>query len=110
MDMNMEKKNTPRTPTHPASSSPSPAAGATRANGMTVDWRRLEAFQKRAELAGLRMGNPPCEWEPLTEEELAEIAESTRRLNASTLPKADRKSEEIIREMRDAAVGIFPKQ
>ena len=70
-------------------------------DGKTIDWDYLEERLERARLAGLRMGNPPFDLlEPLTDAELAEIAESKRRLRALPPTKAEKSSVELIREMR----------
>ena len=98
----MSKKNEVEVP---AAGPVSPERDPYRAlsqDGKTIDWDYLEERLERARLAGLRMGNPPFELEPLTDAELAEIAETTRLYRALPPTPAEKSSVELIREMRGA--------
>ena len=79
-------------------------------NGGGIDWDYLEERSERARRAALRMGVAPCKPPPpMTRGELTRLAESTRRLLAMKKPKVRQSSEALVREMRDASVGIYPK-
>ena len=70
----------------------------------------LEERMERARLAAIRMGSPCEPAPPWTEAEKKALDESTRRIRAVRWPKVGQKSEDLIRELRDAAVGIYPKR
>ena len=80
-------------------------------DGKTIDWEHVEKLGEEARRAAIRLGVPPPEpLPPLTEEELARAEESARLVRAIPRRKFKQTSEEMIREMRDAQIGIFPKR
>lgn len=80
-------------------------------DGKTIDWKHVEKLGEQARQAAIRLGVPPPEpWPEMTEEEWARAEESARLVRAIPRRKFKQTSEEMIREMRDAQVGIFPKQ
>ena len=82
-------------------------------DGKTIDWEHVEKLGEQARQAAIRLGIPLLEAPPVpppTEEELERIKELQRQVRAIPRRKFKQTSEEMIREMRDAQVGIFPKQ
>ena len=85
----------------PAVSSAPDNGAAAKSDDARLNWAYLDECMERAWQAGLRMGNPPeDDWEPPSKEQLAKIAESSRRLRTLPRRKYDQTSLELIREMR----------